>query len=179
MPPTPMATGWAAPMLVPGAMAAIWEAKVMKTPAEAALAPLGETYTTTGTWLFIIALTIWRIDLSSPPGVSSFITRHWAFSWEATFKALSRRSAATGLIGPSSRKTCTTLFSSPIAEQTKRKIKENTVIAIDPRFLVIKLSLGLSFWLPLAILFYPILSGLLLFYFFWTEPLFYLRRRLR
>ena len=44
--PTP--TGWAAPMLVPGAIAATWAARVRKTPAEAALLPLGETKTTTG-----------------------------------------------------------------------------------------------------------------------------------
>ena len=34
----PMDTGWAAPMLVPGAMAATWAAAVIKTPAEAARA---------------------------------------------------------------------------------------------------------------------------------------------
>ncbi len=39
----PMATGAAAPMLVPGAMAAMCAASVMKAPAEAARAPLGAT----------------------------------------------------------------------------------------------------------------------------------------
>ena len=39
----PPATGWAAPMLVPGAMAAMLAARVMKTPAEPAPAPLGAT----------------------------------------------------------------------------------------------------------------------------------------
>jgi hypothetical protein len=38
----PAATGWAAPMLVPGAMAATSAAMVIMTPAEAARAPLGE-----------------------------------------------------------------------------------------------------------------------------------------
>ena len=41
--PPPTATGWAAPMLVAGAMAATWAASVMKTPAEAARAPVGAT----------------------------------------------------------------------------------------------------------------------------------------
>ena len=36
-------TGWAAPMLVPGAMAAILAESVMNTPADVAEAPLGET----------------------------------------------------------------------------------------------------------------------------------------
>ena len=40
-PPPP--TGWAAPMLVPGAMAATCAASVMNTPAEPAPAPLGAT----------------------------------------------------------------------------------------------------------------------------------------
>ena len=41
--PPVMASGWAGPMLVPGAIAAMSAASVMKTPAEAALAPAGET----------------------------------------------------------------------------------------------------------------------------------------
>ena len=39
----PPATGWAAPILVPGAIAAICPAIVMNTPADPAPAPLGET----------------------------------------------------------------------------------------------------------------------------------------
>ncbi len=39
--PMPTDTGWAAPMLVPGAMAAMSAAMVMNMPADAALAPLG------------------------------------------------------------------------------------------------------------------------------------------
>src|SRR6476659_11262515 len=46
-PPDP--TGEAAPMLVPGAMYARFEASVMNVPALAARAPLGETYTIVGT----------------------------------------------------------------------------------------------------------------------------------
>ena len=41
--PPPTATGCAAPMLVAGAMAATCAAIVMKTPAEAARAPVGAT----------------------------------------------------------------------------------------------------------------------------------------
>ncbi len=36
-------TGWAAPICVVGAMAAMLAARVMNTPADAALAPLGAT----------------------------------------------------------------------------------------------------------------------------------------
>jgi hypothetical protein len=41
--PPPTATGWAAPMLVAGAMAATCAAIVTKTPADAARAPVGAT----------------------------------------------------------------------------------------------------------------------------------------
>ena len=41
--PPPTATGWAAPMLVAGAMAATWAASVMNAPADAARPPVGET----------------------------------------------------------------------------------------------------------------------------------------
>ena len=39
----PIDTGCAAPMFVPGAIAATWPESVMKTPAEPAWAPSGET----------------------------------------------------------------------------------------------------------------------------------------
>ena len=42
-PPSPTTTGWAAPMLVDGAMAATCAASVMKTPAEPAREPAGAT----------------------------------------------------------------------------------------------------------------------------------------
>ncbi len=67
----PPATGWAAPMLVPGAIAATWAASVINTPAEPAPAPLGPTQTMTGTCAPSISLTIVRVEVSSPPGVSS------------------------------------------------------------------------------------------------------------
>ncbi len=41
--PPPSMTGDAAPMLVAGAIAAMWAAIVMKTPADAARAPVGAT----------------------------------------------------------------------------------------------------------------------------------------
>jgi hypothetical protein len=44
----PNETGWAAPICVPGAITATLAAMVINTPAEAALAPLGETYTIIG-----------------------------------------------------------------------------------------------------------------------------------
>src|SRR6185436_18374595 len=44
---------------------------VMNTPAEPAPAPLGATYTITGTGVPRSSLTIVRVELSRPPGVSS------------------------------------------------------------------------------------------------------------
>jgi uncharacterized membrane protein len=64
-------TGVAAPMVVPGAIAATWAAKVMIAPAEAARAPEGVTYITTGMSATRNALTISRMEVSSPPGVSN------------------------------------------------------------------------------------------------------------
>ena len=65
-------TGVAAPMLVPGAMTAKLAAAVMNVPAEPARAPRGETYTATGTWASRSSPTISRVELSKPPGVSSW-----------------------------------------------------------------------------------------------------------
>ena len=81
--PPPMLTGWAAPMFVPGAIAATSEARVISTPAEADRAPDGVTYTATGTRDLMIACTICRIAVSRPPGVSSSTTRSEAFSSSA------------------------------------------------------------------------------------------------
>ena len=66
----PAETGCAAPMLVPGAMAATWAACTMKAPAEAARPPPG-THTTTGTGEARMDCTMPRMDSTSPPGVSS------------------------------------------------------------------------------------------------------------
>src|SRR5512139_233355 len=62
-------TGCAAPMLVPGAIAAMCAASVMNTPADPACAPLGATYTTTGMGDSRRSLTIDRVACNSPPGV--------------------------------------------------------------------------------------------------------------
>src|SRR6188474_3121453 len=62
-------TGCAAPMWVPGAIAATSDASVMMKPADAALPPDGPTKTTTGARDVIMRDTIARVDSSSPPGV--------------------------------------------------------------------------------------------------------------
>ena len=54
-PPPDTLIGDAAPMLVPGAIAAMWPANVMNVPADAAQAPFGETNTITGTSALSIA----------------------------------------------------------------------------------------------------------------------------
>ncbi len=65
-----IATGWAAPTLVPRAIAATSAETRMNVPAEAARAPAGPTHTTTGTSEARIASMISFIAVSSPPGVS-------------------------------------------------------------------------------------------------------------
>ena len=62
------------PMFASGAMTSRSAASEIQTPAEAARAPFGETYTITGTGETSSSCTIFRIELSSPPGVSSTIT---------------------------------------------------------------------------------------------------------
>jgi hypothetical protein len=62
------------PMFVAGAIAAMSEASVIQTPADAERAPLGETYVITGIFEAISVLTILRIDSERPPGVSMTIT---------------------------------------------------------------------------------------------------------
>ncbi len=56
-------------MLVAGAIAATCAAMVMKTPAEAARAPVGATYTMTGISAFRMAWAMDRMERSRPPGV--------------------------------------------------------------------------------------------------------------
>jgi formate-dependent nitrite reductase membrane component NrfD len=68
--PPSIDTGVAAPMAVPGAMAATWAANVMMAPADAARAPWGLTCTITGTEEPRISRTMRRIEVSRPPGVS-------------------------------------------------------------------------------------------------------------
>ena len=65
------------PMFVSGAIASRSEAWEIQTPAEAARAPCGETYTITGVPAALTSSSFWtilRIESSSPPGVSSRIT---------------------------------------------------------------------------------------------------------
>src|SRR5215470_1261004 len=97
----PMATGCAAPMFVAGAMAATWAASVMNTPAEAARAPVGATYTMTGISEFKMVWAMERMERSSPPGVLSRTTRACACSARARSMAAVRSRAVTGVIAPS------------------------------------------------------------------------------
>src|SRR3990167_1814801 len=91
-------------MLVPGVIAAIWAAMVINAPADAALEPLGETYTTIGILEAIISFIIILIDVSSPPGVSSCMIKTSALLTDASFIPLIIYSAETGFITPSTFK---------------------------------------------------------------------------
>ena len=97
----PIWTGLAEPMFVPGAMAATWAARVMKAPALAARLPLGATNTITATRAASCTLMMSRMEVSRPPGVSSWITRAAAPSLSAALILWTRNSAATGVMGPS------------------------------------------------------------------------------
>ena len=83
----------------------------MKTPAEAARAPEGATYTMTGIRLERICLTISRVDCINPPGVSSWMITHDAPSASASTMAPARKSAVTGVMAASSMRTSNTSFS--------------------------------------------------------------------
>ena len=72
-PPAP--TGEAAPMVVPGDMAATCADATRNVPADAALDPEGVTRTAMGTGESRMSPTISRIDSRSPPGVSSSSTK--------------------------------------------------------------------------------------------------------
>ena len=82
-PPDP--TGEAAPMLVPGAMYARFEASVMNVPALAARAPLGETQTIVGTGASSRAETIRCVASRLPPGVLIVMIRAGEASSPARF----------------------------------------------------------------------------------------------
>ena len=97
----PDATGVAAPMLVPGAITAKWAAAVIKVPAEPARAPGGETYTATGTRAVSSSSTIFRVELSSPPGVSRWIITRAAWSSSAWRRVRAINRSFTGLMIPS------------------------------------------------------------------------------
>ena len=102
-----MLMGVAAPMLVPGLIAATSPAITTNTPAEAARAPPGVTQVMTGTREASMRLTMSRMLVSSPPGVSTSITS--ARSPLASARSIARSSARaeTGETGPSSRTTRT------------------------------------------------------------------------
>src|SRR5207302_3972295 len=74
-------------MLVPGAIARTSAAWATKSPAEAARAPLGYTYTTTGTLEFRRLVTISSIELEIPPGVLTTTRRASAWSASARLTA--------------------------------------------------------------------------------------------
>jgi len=80
-------TGDAAPMLVPGAMTAKLAAVKMNVPADAARAPLGATYTATGTSAASRCWTILRVASYAPPGVSSWMTKRATCSCSAWLTA--------------------------------------------------------------------------------------------
>jgi uncharacterized membrane protein len=82
-PPSPE-TGVAAPMLVPGAIAAMLAATVMNTPADPARDPDGYTNTITGMGLFSRVVVMSRVACNSPPGVSSSTTNAPAFAFTAS-----------------------------------------------------------------------------------------------
>ncbi len=62
------------PMFVSGAIASTSAASEIHTPADAARAPAGATYTITGIRSVSSRCTILRIESSRPPGVSRTIT---------------------------------------------------------------------------------------------------------
>src|SRR5665647_1694121 len=94
-------TGWAEPVLVPGAMTKMSQAMAMKNPAEADREPLGPTNAATGVLALTIASMIWRMEVSSPPGVSSVrMTR--SAPWPSAFsRDLTTYSEVTGWMGAS------------------------------------------------------------------------------
>ena len=98
----PSCTGVAAPRCVAGAIAAICPAYRMYVPAEAARAPPGATYASTGNLLSSMRAMIKRIDSDRPPGVSMRNTIATAPSADARVTASSKYSAAAGPMGPTS-----------------------------------------------------------------------------
>ncbi|GBD29177.1 hypothetical protein HRbin32_00262 [bacterium HR32] len=99
----PTATGVAAPRLVVGAMAATWAAYTTNTPAEAARAPGGATYTITGSGAPKMALVMSSVDFNRPPGVSSSTTRARAPCACAWWIPRAMYMADAGEITPSTR----------------------------------------------------------------------------
>ena len=100
MSPPVEVTALAEPMLVCGAIAATSAASVMKAPAEAARAPFGYTYTTTGIGASMMSFTIARIESSSPPGVSMRMIASGALSSAAWSSAEPIHRSVAGSIEP-------------------------------------------------------------------------------
>ncbi len=71
--PSPL-IGEAAPMLVPGAISAMFAERVMNVPALAANPPAGATHTITGIFASRNVPTMAFVERRSPPGVLSFTT---------------------------------------------------------------------------------------------------------
>src|SRR5258708_7023899 len=94
-------TGCAAPMCVPGAMAAMSAAMVMRNPAEAGRLPDGPTNTATGVFAAMMALLMSRVASSRPPGVCSVNTIRAAPSASALAMADRMNSELTGWMIPS------------------------------------------------------------------------------
>ena len=109
-PPPP--TGEAAPVFVPGAIAATSQAIRMMNPAEAAWEPGGWTKPTTGTSEARIAFVISRVESSRPPGVLIRRTTTGAPPATASSTTLFTNSAVTGLMSVS-RSTTTASVPAP------------------------------------------------------------------
>ena len=89
-------TGCAAPMCVPGAMAATSAAMVRMNPAEAARAPDGATKIATGVLAATMCDTMARVDSTSPPGVRSVKTTSVGPARSARSSVSAMYSAETG-----------------------------------------------------------------------------------
>ena len=94
-------TGCAAPICVPGAIAAMSAAMVIRNPAEAARLPDGPTKIATGVRAAMIALLMSRVESRSPPGVRNVNTIRRAPSASALAMALRMNSEVTGWMIPS------------------------------------------------------------------------------
>ena len=103
----PAGTGCAAPMCVPGDIAATSAAIVIRKPAEAARAPDGEMNTTIGARAAIMRDTIVRVDSTRPPGVRNTSTVAAAPAPSARAMTSSMNSAAMGWMMPSYSATTT------------------------------------------------------------------------
>jgi len=85
-------------MLHPGDITAYFAASVRKTPAEAALAPAGETKTMVSFSERRISCTMFLVESSSPPGVSRIIIIESKSSSLRSLKPLEIYLSVTGVI---------------------------------------------------------------------------------